>query len=339
MPKSTQPVATFGASSRNSCVLLAGEARGLISKAMYSFDFLGRPSLKDLRQADDCKRRARGMVDATRIDRSASRSVMAPKQQPILVVDDCPVSRGMAHSILAACGYDAVECGSGTQCIDFLEKEIPALILLDISMPDIDGFDLLRLIRHRHAADSVPVLLVTASTDGKDVVRGLTTGANDYLTKPLDRTAFLARVYNHISLSQARRQNDEHRDKVVSILGMRRAIEELNHEAIFAHRNDGSLAYCNELLGRVVEGAPALRAEELAVRLMERGVYMEIRSTIAERPSITIDRIVPLPEDIQRYGYQPSCRVRSAIHGDVRIWVFQFEERVGTAGSDVSSSL
>lgn len=256
---------------------------------------------------------------------------MAPKQQSILVVDDCPVSRGMATSILAACGYDAVECGSGTQCIDFLDSNVPALILLDISMPDMDGFDLLRQIRQRHAADSVPVLLVTASADGKDVVRGLTTGANDFLTKPLDRTAFLARVYNHISLSQARRQNDEHRLKVLNILGLRRAIEELNHEAIFAERSDGSLAYCNELLGRVIEGAPALRAEELAFRLMDRETFIDIRAKLAEDPSITVDRTVPLSRDIQERGFQSACRVRSAMHGDVRIWVFQLEETEATA--------
>jgi CheY-like chemotaxis protein len=250
---------------------------------------------------------------------------MASKQQSILVVDDCPVSRGMATSILAACGYDAVECGSGTQCIDFLDSNVPALILLDISMPDMDGFDLLRQIRQRHAADSVPVLLVTASADGKDVVRGLTTGANDFLTKPLDRTAFLARVYNHISLSQARRQNDEHRLKVLNILGLRRAIEELNHEAIFAERSDGSLAYCNEMLGRVIEGAPALRAEELALRLMGRETFMEIRAKLAEDSLVTIDRTVPLSRDIQGCGFQSTCRLRTAIHGDVRIWVFQFE--------------
>jgi CheY-like chemotaxis protein len=231
----------------------------------------------------------------------------------------------MATSILAACGYDAVECGSGTQCIDYLDKGVPALILLDISMPDVDGFDLLRQIRQRYAADSVPVLLVTASADGKDVVRGLTTGANDYLTKPLDRTAFLARVYNHINLSQARRQNEEHRLKVLNILGLRRAIEELNHEAIFVQRSDGSLAYCNELLGRVIEGAPALRAEELAARLMHRGTYAEILGELERNPLGAIEQDVQLPPDIQAHGYQPTCRVRSALHGDVRIWVFQLE--------------
>ena len=250
---------------------------------------------------------------------------MAPKQQSILVVDDCPVSRGMAISMLSACGYEAVECGSGTQCIDFLDREVPALILLDISMPDVDGFDLLRQIRQRHAADAVPVLLVTASADGKDVVRGLTTGANDYLVKPLDRTAFLARIYNHISLSQVRRQNDEHRLKVHHLLDLRRAIEELNNELVFVHKDDGSLVYCNELLGRLFDGAPAMRAEEIASRLMSRQTFTELRAALQNDSKATLRQTIHLPDDVAAQGYHPQCKVRTAMHGDVRIWVFQLE--------------
>jgi CheY-like chemotaxis protein len=250
---------------------------------------------------------------------------MAPKQQSILVVDDCPVSRGMAISILSACGYDAVECGSGTQCIDFLEREIPALILLDISMPDVDGFELLRQIRQRHAADAVPVLLVTASSDGKDVVRGLTTGANDYLVKPIDRTAFLARIYNHISLSQVRRQSEEHSLKVRNLLGLRRAIEELNNEIVFVHKDDSSLVYCNEFLGRLIAGAPAMRAEEIACRLMSRQAYSKIRAALQSDNTARIRQVIQVPQDISAQGYQSECTVRTAPHGDVRIWVFQLQ--------------
>lgn len=252
---------------------------------------------------------------------------MASKQQSILVVDDCPVSRGLAVSMLSACGYEAVECGSGVQCIDFLEHAIPALILLDLSMPDIDGFDLLRQIRQRHAADAVPVLLVTASAEGKDVVRGLTTGANDYLVKPLDRTAFLARVYNHISLSQVRRQSEEQRLKVSSMVNLRRAIEELNNEVVFVQREDGSLVYCNELLGKLIEGAPAMRAEEIASRLLSVAIYAELRAAMREDPNASIEKNLSLPFDVGAHGYRQECRLRSATHGDARIWVFQLESK------------
>jgi CheY-like chemotaxis protein len=233
----------------------------------------------------------------------------------------------MAVSILSACGYSAVECGSGVQCIDFLDHEVPALILLDISMPDIDGFDLLRQIRQRHAADAVPVLLVTASAEGKDVVRGLTTGANDYLVKPLDRTAFLARVYNHISLSQIRRQSEEDRLKVSSLVNLRRAIEELNQEVVFVQREDGSLLYCNDLLGKFIEGAPALRAEEIASRLLSVATYTQLRDALRENPRAVVQREVELPFDVSQHGYQQRCRVRTAMHGDARIWVLQLESK------------
>lgn len=256
---------------------------------------------------------------------------MASKQQSILVVDDCPVSRGLAVSILSACGYEAVECGGGVQCLDFLDHEIPALILLDISMPDIDGFDLLRQIRQRHAADSVPVLLVTASAEGRDVVRGLTTGANDYLVKPLDRTSFLARVYNHISLSQVRRQSEEQRLKVRSMVNLRRAIEELNNEAVFVQRVDGSLLYCNDLLGRLIAGAPAMRAEELASRLLTIEAYAELRDAIGKDPAGIIQKNIAVPLDLGGFGYRQECRLRSILHGDARIWVFQLESKEQSA--------
>ena len=149
---------------------------------------------------------------------------MGAKQQSIIVVDDCPVSRHLLLSILNGCGYKVVGCSSGTQCLDVLEHEIPALILLDIELPDINGFDLLTQIRHRFPVDSLPVLLVTGKGDGKDVVRGLTTGANDYLVKPIERTAFVARVYNHINLSQIRRQKDEKRVKLLALLEAQRAV-------------------------------------------------------------------------------------------------------------------
>jgi CheY-like chemotaxis protein len=233
----------------------------------------------------------------------------------------------MAVAMLSACGYEAVECGSGVQCIDFLDQEMPALILLDISMPDIDGFDLLRQIRQRHGADAVPVLLVTASTEEKDVVRGLTTGANDYLVKPLDRTAFLARVYNHISLSHVRRQSEEQRLAVNNLVSLRRAIEELNNEVVFVHREDGSLLYCNNLLGKLIEGAPAMRAEEIATRMLSQAIYAELRKTLSDDCKAVIHKTVQVPFDLAAHGYSQECRVRTAMHGDARIWVFQLESK------------
>lgn len=250
---------------------------------------------------------------------------MTTKQKAILVVDDCPVSRGLLVSILSACGYESVQCGSGVQCLDYLERDVPALILLDVSMPDIDGFDLLNQIRHRFPVDTLPVLMITASSDGKSVVRGLTTGANDYLVKPIERTSFLARVYNHISLSQIRRQNDEQRVKVTDLLGVQRAIEELSDEAVFVQRDDGTLVYCNELMNRILPGAAALRADELIDRLIPSNLWDEIQRAIANNQHKIIHHAVSIPPGVDTSGYSNFCTLKTTLHGDLRIWVFQLE--------------
>lgn len=250
---------------------------------------------------------------------------MTTKQKAILVVDDCPVSRALLVSILSACGYESVQCGSGVQCLDYLERDVPALILLDVSMPDIDGFDLLNQIRHRFPVDTLPVLMITANSDGRSVVRGLTTGANDYLVKPIERTSFLARVYNHISLSQIRRQNDEQRSKVTDLLGVQRAIEELSDEAVFVQREDGALMYCNELMNRILPGAAEMRADELVERLIPSNVREAVREAIANCQHRIVHHAVSILPGIDMSGYSTFCTLKTSLHGDLRIWVFQLD--------------
>jgi CheY-like chemotaxis protein len=264
---------------------------------------------------------------------------MTAKQKAILVVDDCPVSRALLVSILSACGYESVQCGSGVQCLDYLERDVPALILLDVSMPDIDGFDLLNQIRHRFPVDALPVLMITANSDGKSVVRGLTTGANDYLVKPIERTSFLARVYNHLSLSQIRRQNDEQRIRVTDLLGVQRAIEELNDEAVFVQRHDGTLIYCNDLMNRIVPGAAAMKADELVERLIPSTLRDDVRRAIAEHHHRIVHHAVSIPPGVDAAGFSNFCTLKTTIRGDLRIWVFQLEPLPDVHGTEWHQSL
>jgi CheY-like chemotaxis protein len=206
-----------------------------------------------------------------------------------------------------------------------LEHGTPALILLDIAMPDIDGFDLLHQIRRKHGADILPILLLTASSDGKDIVRGLTTGANDFLTKPIDRTAFLARVYNQINLAQLRRLSDEKRLKVASMVGIQQAIEELNNEAVLVHRLDGGVVYGNTLLTALVADADASQAHLLLSRLIGEDALREIQAFIGGRPEHVWEGTVSLSPSVCDHGFGRSSRVRTTLHGDVRIWVFNLE--------------
>ncbi len=179
---------------------------------------------------------------------------MHAKKQSLLVVDDCPMSRHLLKAILSSAGLDVVECSSGVQCMDYLERELPALILLDVMMPDEDGFHLLTEIRRKHSADALPIILVTACNEEKDIVRGLTSGANDYLTKPFERTTFLARVYNHLTLSQMRKQVDERRGRLSSLLDVQRALGDMIPEAVMVHNQEGAIIYKNEVLQKMCGG-------------------------------------------------------------------------------------
>src|SRR3972149_3267678 len=102
-------------------------------------------------------------------------------RRPILVVDDEPRMIHFIRLNLEHDGFDVVEASSGTQALAQLRDRLPDLVLLDVMMPDLDGFETLRLLRE---ISSVPVIMLTARGDEDDRVRGLELGADDYVTKP-----------------------------------------------------------------------------------------------------------------------------------------------------------
>jgi len=109
----------------------------------------------------------------------------------ILVVDDDPPSVKMTSFLLREEGYEVVSASNGREALQLLEKERPDLVLLDVMMPGIDGFETLRQIRARH---SVPVIFLSAKGETVDRVAGLELGADDYLAKPFEPSELLARV-------------------------------------------------------------------------------------------------------------------------------------------------
>ena len=113
----------------------------------------------------------------------------------ILIVedDDELVSRGTQW--LERAGYTVEHAADGEAALDLLENDpLPALVLLDVMVPKIDGFELLRRIRSEPRTKSLPVIMVTSLSRDKDAARGRSLGANDYIVKPLMELDFLKRV-------------------------------------------------------------------------------------------------------------------------------------------------
>src|SRR5271167_2823448 len=112
----------------------------------------------------------------------------------ILVVDDVADNVEILQMRLASQGYAVVTAGDGAEALDKTRALLPDLVLLDIMMPKMDGIETVKQIKADASLPFIPVLLVTARADAKDVIAGLESGGDDYLTKPVDHAALSARV-------------------------------------------------------------------------------------------------------------------------------------------------
>jgi DNA-binding response OmpR family regulator len=116
---------------------------------------------------------------------------MPAKKFLILVVDDDVRMLRMMKRMLELEGFQVITAGGGEAALRIFEKEVPSLVLLDIMMPDIDGYIVCRRIRE---FSQVPIIMVTAKGDDKEKVEGLEIGADDYVTKPFSASELVARV-------------------------------------------------------------------------------------------------------------------------------------------------
>src|SRR5437899_7581675 len=112
----------------------------------------------------------------------------------ILVVDDVPDNVDILQMRLESQGYEVATAADGVEALEKIRGLLPDLILLDIMMPKMDGIETVKRLKADTSLPFIPVILVTAKADAKDVVAGLESGGDDYLTKPVDHAALSARV-------------------------------------------------------------------------------------------------------------------------------------------------
>lgn len=132
----------------------------------------------------------------------------------ILIVDDAPANLKILNDILDAEGYKVRPVLSGTMALQVAQVEKPDLILLDIMMPGMNGFELCRLLQENDNLSDVPIIFISALTDTNEIVRALTSGAADYITKPFNAEEVKARVATHVKLY---RQKAELREQSIKL--------------------------------------------------------------------------------------------------------------------------
>ena len=112
----------------------------------------------------------------------------------VLVVDDTPSNVKLLADVLGARGYAVLTATAGPAALELMEREPPDLVLLDVMMPGMSGYEVCRKIRENPATAMVPVVMVTALDPGQERVKGIEAGADDFLTKPIHQAELLARV-------------------------------------------------------------------------------------------------------------------------------------------------
>jgi DNA-binding response OmpR family regulator len=133
-----------------------------------------------------------------------------PENQKILIVDDEPRMVQLISMNLKGEGFEVISAADGYQALEKVTREMPELVILDIMMPDMDGFETLRKIRE---ISSVPVIFLSVKGEEGDRVRGLDTGADDYITKPFSPRELISRIKAVLRRTQAETVN--HKSEIV----------------------------------------------------------------------------------------------------------------------------
>lgn len=188
----------------------------------------------------------------------------------IMVVDDEPVILQVLRNYLELAGFSIITCTDGESAVAKIEEGVkPDIILLDIMLPGMSGYDVCRRVREFYSSFDLPVLMLTAKNRQGDLLTGFEAGANDYITKPVERKELLARVSSMISFKSSAKLASE--------------LEILNHDITMAHEIQQSV-----LIGTL----PDIEGMELAVQYCPMtklgGDYYDIRRLDDRRISILI---------------------------------------------------
>ena len=201
---------------------------------------------------------------------------MSAEGPRVLVVDDEPVNLQVVRNYLAVEKFRLTLASSGEEALRRLGEESFDLVLLDVMMPRISGYDVCRKLRESHPMSDLPVIFLTARTQDSDVVAGMALGANDYLAKPISKDRLLARIRPHLDLLQVHRGLEDLVEQKVSEIKVLEGILPIcagckkirdedglwnELEAFIDERSEAEFSHgiCPDCVGRFYSSYPELR--------------------------------------------------------------------------------
>ncbi|MCY7284372.1 MAG: response regulator, partial [Cyanobacteria bacterium CAN_BIN43] len=158
----------------------------------------------------------------------------SPSTSTVLIIDDNPDNLSFAVYSLEENGFNVVVAQDGSSGLKRAQDTQPHLILLDVLMPNMDGFETCRRLKLNEETCDIPVIFMSALSDTEDKVKGFEVGAVDYVTKPIQREELLARITTHLRIQaltkQLQQQNQKLQQQAIELAQAKQAIEEVNQE-------------------------------------------------------------------------------------------------------------
>jgi two-component system, sensor histidine kinase and response regulator len=198
----------------------------------------------------------------------------------VLVVDDNPRNLQLISTVVGEAGYKVSAVNSGQNALKYLALKQPDIILLDIMMPEMNGFDVCQAIKQEDALKDIPVIFLTAKNEVQDIVKGFNLGAVDYITKPFKTEEVLVRLSTHLQLRHSKKLllekkneleqlNDALHKSKETIKADATRLEKLNAEkdrffSIIAHDLRGPFAGCIGLTEILATSVESMSNEDIA---------------------------------------------------------------------------
>lgn len=186
-----------------------------------------------------------------------------PTRSTVLVVDDDEVSRNLVQSLLAIDGYNVLFAEDGVQAMELAIQQPPDVVLLDIVMPRLDGFEVCGQLRSHPALQQVPIILLTALDSRSSRLRGLAAGADEFLTKPVDPAELRTRIRTITGLNRFRRLSEERARFEAAVNHSPDAIALTDRRGHILHANAGFHRLIGQAPESVIDCFPPATGEQL----------------------------------------------------------------------------
>lgn len=216
------------------------------------------------------------------------KDVQVNKSPTVLIIDDHPGNLALLSTQLRLEGYTILQADNGFSGIHLAQTHQPDLILLDVMMPDISGFEVCRLLKQDPHTQLTPIILVTALHDLKDRIRGIEMGADEFLSRPYAHEELSARARTLIQLKQARTRLEEERNRLQLLNEISRAVNsEMELEKLMAQVIRRTQAALGATKGQILlldnngklsrrftvrAGAPLKISDQIAPKILEKGL-------------------------------------------------------------------